>query len=41
VLMFDLDNFKKVNDTHGTKWETRCLKAIAESVSRGLRPVDL
>jgi diguanylate cyclase (GGDEF)-like protein len=41
VLMFDLDNFKKVNDTHGHEMGDALLKAIAESVSRGLRPVDI
>ena len=39
--MFDLDNFKKVNDTHGHEMGDALLKAIAESVSRGLRPVDI
>ena len=41
VLMFDLDNFKNVNDTHGHEIGDMLLKAIAESVSRGLRPADI
>ena len=41
LLMFDLDHFKQVNDSHGHEAGDAMLKAIAESVSRGLRPDDI
>ena len=41
LLMFDLDNFKQVNDSHGHEAGDAMLKAIGENVSRGLRPDDI
>jgi diguanylate cyclase (GGDEF)-like protein len=41
LLMFDLDHFKQVNDCHGHEAGDAMLKAIGESVSRGLRPDDI
>jgi len=41
LLMFDLDHFKQVNDSHGHEAGDAMLKAIGENVSRGLRPDDI
>ena len=41
LLMFDIDRFKQVNDTHGHETGDLLLKAISDSVSRGLRPLDI
>jgi diguanylate cyclase (GGDEF)-like protein len=41
LLMFDLDHFKQVNDSHGHEAGDAMLRAIGESVSRGLRPDDI
>ncbi len=41
LLMFDLDHFKQVNDSHGHEAGDAMLKAIGENVSRGLRPDDV
>jgi diguanylate cyclase (GGDEF)-like protein len=41
LLMFDLDHFKRVNDSHGHEAGDAMLKAIGENVSRGLRPDDV
>ena len=40
LLMFDLDRFKQVNDTHGHDVGDATLKAVAQTVTRDLRPTD-
>jgi diguanylate cyclase (GGDEF)-like protein/PAS domain S-box-containing protein len=41
LLMFDLDRFKHVNDTHGHEVGDALLKAVAKTLLHGLRPLDL
>lgn len=41
LVMFDLDRFKQVNDGHGHDVGDALLKAIAQSLTHGLRPVDV
>ncbi len=41
VAFFDLDRFKSINDTWGHETGDRCLQAIAEKISQGLRRSDL
>ncbi len=41
LLMFDIDCFKQVNDTHGHDAGDAMLKTIGESVARGLRSSDI
>jgi len=41
LLMFDIDRFKQVNDTHGHGVGDALLKAVAATLVRGLRPVDI
>jgi diguanylate cyclase (GGDEF)-like protein len=41
LLMFDLDHFKQVTDSHGHEAGDAILKAIGDNVSRGLRPDDV
>ncbi len=41
LLMFDFDRFKQVNDTRGHEVGDGLLKAVGESVGRGLRTVDI
>ncbi len=41
LLMFDIDCFKQVNDTHGHDAADAMLKTIGESVARGLRSSDI
>ena len=41
LLMFDVDRFKLVNDTYGHEVGDAMLKAVAGTVVRDLRPVDV
>jgi diguanylate cyclase (GGDEF)-like protein/PAS domain S-box-containing protein len=41
LLMFDLDGFKRVNDTHGHDVGDALLKAVAKTLLHGLRPIDV
>jgi diguanylate cyclase (GGDEF)-like protein/PAS domain S-box-containing protein len=41
LLLFDVDRFKQVNDTHGHDAGDAVLKAVAETLVQGLRPADL
>lgn len=41
VLMFDIDNFKSINDTYGHNAGDEVLVELAKRVSRGVRDIDL
>jgi two-component system cell cycle response regulator len=41
VLMFDIDHFKRVNDTHGHAAGDEVLKEFAHRISRRMRNFDL
>ena len=41
VLMFDIDHFKAINDTHGHKAGDEVLVELAKRISRGVRDLDL
>lgn len=41
VIMFDVDNFKQVNDTFGHHTGDRVLKVMAAEVSRSIRKTDI
>jgi diguanylate cyclase (GGDEF)-like protein len=40
VAMFDVDNFKQINDTHGHPIGDRVLLCTAQALSKGLRQTD-
>jgi diguanylate cyclase (GGDEF)-like protein len=40
VAVMDIDHFKKINDTHGHDAGDRVLAAVADHVSRSVRPFD-
>jgi diguanylate cyclase (GGDEF)-like protein/PAS domain S-box-containing protein len=41
LAMFDLDRFKQVNDTYGHGVGDALLKTIAQTLTHGLRPIDI
>jgi len=41
LLMFDLDRFKQINDSHGHNAGDALLKATAKTLAKGMRPVDV
>lgn len=41
VMMIDVDNFKRINDTHGHAMGDEILIAVAHAISCSLRPTDL
>lgn len=41
AILFDIDRFKKINDTYGHTTGDRVLTAIAKEISRHIREVDL
>jgi diguanylate cyclase (GGDEF)-like protein/PAS domain S-box-containing protein len=40
VLMFDLDNFKRINDASGHSFGDQALKQLAQALTSSLRPAD-
>ena len=41
LLMFDIDHFKQVNDSHGHEVGDQLLKTVSKTLVQGLRPADI
>ena len=41
VLMLDLDDFKKINDTHGHLFGDRVLREVTETIAANIRQADI